>query len=96
MDDFDSEALSPLRGVFMDGAYFACGHTALQRALGLGYQSDWAQDWLPTRKERNAFYTAVGKAVEPGGENLERLRGLDPALAPEALLDEIQRLMHST
>jgi len=90
VDDFDSEALSPLRDEFMAGAYFLYGHTVLQRALGLGYQSDWAKRHLPTRRERNAFYTAIGKAVEPGAANLERLRALDPQLAPDALLRVLQ------
>ena len=66
VDDFDSEALRPLRQAFLDGAYFLYGHTVLQRAAGLGYQSAWAAKHLPARRERNAFYTTVGKTAKPG------------------------------
>ncbi|MFL7807114.1 MAG: hypothetical protein AB8I80_00715, partial [Anaerolineae bacterium] len=45
-----------------------------QRALGIGYQSAWAQAELPTRAERNAFYTALGRRVPPGRAGPERLR----------------------
>ncbi len=47
VDDFDAPELAPVRQAFLDGAYFIYGHTALQRALGLGYQSAWAQATCP-------------------------------------------------
>ena len=65
VDDFDAPEMQPLRKPFLDGAYFIYGHTLMQRALGLGYQSEWAKTHLPTRRERNAFYTQVGKLVPP-------------------------------
>jgi hypothetical protein len=58
--------LAPVRDAFIDGAYFIYGHTIAQRALGFGYQSEWAQNHFPTRGERNAFYTQLGRQVEPG------------------------------
>lgn len=66
VDDFNAPELAPVRDAFMDGAYFIYGHTVAQRALGRGYQSDWAKNYLPTRRERNAFYTRLGRQVEPG------------------------------
>ncbi len=66
VDDFDAPELAPVRQAFMDGAYFIYGHTVLQRIAGLGYQSDWAQTHLPSRRERNDFYTKVGAQVSPG------------------------------
>jgi len=66
VDDFDAPELAPVRQAFMDGAYFIYGHTVLQRLAGLGYQSEWVQNHLPSRRERNQFYTTVGKQVSPG------------------------------
>ncbi len=92
VDDFDSEVLRPLREPFLEGAYFVYGHTVLQRALGLGYQSAWGRRHLPTRGERNAFYIAVGEAVKPGCAGLERLKGLDASLAPAMLLARLEEI----
>ena len=89
VDDFDVPEMAPVKQAFLDGAHFIYGHTAMQRALGLGYQSAWAQEHLPARRERNALYTAVGYQVPPGEAGLTRLRGLDPALAPDAILAEL-------
>jgi hypothetical protein len=66
VDDFDAPELAPVRDAFIDGAYFIYGHTIAQRTLGFGYQSKWAQNHFPDRGERNAFYTQVGRRVEPG------------------------------
>ena len=86
VDDFDVPEMAPLREAFLDGAAFAYGHTVIQRALGLGYQSAWAAVHLPTRRDRNAFYTEVGRRVPPGAAGLARLAALDPAMAPEQIL----------
>jgi len=64
-DDFDTPELAPLRQAFLDGAYFIYGHTVAQRTMGLGYQSVWAKEHLPSRRQRNAFYTALGRHIEP-------------------------------
>jgi hypothetical protein len=74
VDDFDAPDLVPVRQAFLDGAMFIYGHTAAQRALGIGYQSEWAQSELPTRRERNAFYTALGRRVPPGLAGLQELK----------------------
>jgi hypothetical protein len=89
VDDFDTTELAPLRGAFLDGAYFVHGHTRLQRALGLGYQSHWAQDFLPGRAARNDFYTCVGKALPPGREGEDSLRALPAGLSPAELLRRV-------
>jgi hypothetical protein len=66
VDDFDAPELAPVRDAFLDGAYFIYGHTVAQRTLGFGYQSEWGQNHFPSRRERNAFYTQLGRRVEPG------------------------------
>jgi len=90
VDDFDAPELAPLRQAFLDGAYFIYGHTILQRALGLGYHSEWARHHLPTRRQRNEFYTRLGARVPPGKESLARLRQLDPTLPPAEMLAHIE------
>lgn len=86
IDDFDAPELAPVRDAFMDGAYFIYGHTALQRALGLGYQSAWAKAHFPKRSDRNAFYVQMGRRIEPGDAGLDCLRALGSTPAPDTLL----------
>lgn len=86
VDDFEAAELLPLRQAFLDGAYFIYGHTALQRALGLGYGSRWAARHLPERRERKRFYTQAGALLPPGRPGLELLRGLDPDAGPDEIL----------
>jgi hypothetical protein len=89
VDDFDAPELAPVRERFMDGAHFIYGHTVLQRASGLGYQSAWAQDHLPSRRERNDFYTRMGYLVPPGKDGLARLKQLDPTMSPADVLSKL-------
>jgi hypothetical protein len=89
VDDFDAAELAPLRGPFLDGAFFIYGHTAMRRAIRLGYQSEWASTYLPSRRERNQFYAQVGRLVPPGQRGLETIRKLDPELSPAGILAEL-------
>jgi len=89
VDDFDVPEMVPVRQAFLDGAAFIYGHTVMQRALGLGYQSEWAKRHLPARRERNAFYQAVGYKVQPGKAGMAKLGGLDPKVPPAAVLAAI-------
>lgn len=91
VDDFDIPELAPLRSQFLAGAYFVYGHTVLQRGLGLGYQSQWAQAHLPGRRERNAFYERIGREVPPGRESLARLASLGSTASPEAIVSAFAR-----
>ncbi len=89
VDDFDAPELVPVRQAFLDGADFIYGHTVLQRALGLGYQSEWARMHFPARRERNAFYTQAGRLVTPGRPGMTRLKVLSPDLSPAVLLERL-------
>jgi hypothetical protein len=82
VDDLDAPELAPVRQAFMDGAYFIYGHTALQRIAGLGYQSEWAQLHLPSRRARNQFYTNVGRRVLPGKNGIN----VDATMSPADIL----------
>lgn len=89
VDDLTTPELAPVRKPFIDGAHFIYGHTVLQRTLGLGYQTPWAQTHLPSRPERNDFYTQVGYQAPPGGEALAQLKLLDPTVSPAEILARI-------
>ncbi len=85
VDDFDAPELAPVKQAFLDGAHFIYGHTMLQRHYGLGYQSAWAQTHLPSRQERNDFYTRAGYLLKPK---------VKPAItkdsSPEAVLKQLE------
>jgi hypothetical protein len=91
VDDFDAPELAPVRTAFLEGAHFVCGHTVLQRVLGVGYQSEWAQAHLPSRRERNQFYARIGHLVLPGREGTASLRELDPGLSPADMVSRLSR-----
>ena len=89
VDDFDAPELAPVRQAFLAGADFIYGHTRLQRALALGFQSEWARSHLPSRRERNAFYTEVGRRTPPGTAGTARLKSLSAALTPAEVLSRL-------
>jgi hypothetical protein len=91
VDDFDAPALAPVREAFMDGAWFVYGHTVLQRHLGLGYQSPWAKGALPTRRERNGFYTRVGKLVAPGAGTKRQLAAVQSDMEPARIVAMLEQ-----
>jgi hypothetical protein len=86
IDDFAAPELAPVRDAFLAGAYTVYGHTALQRALGLGYTSAWACSHVPDRGERNAFYAKVGRRVPAGVAELAQVRALGPDVTPVDVL----------
>jgi hypothetical protein len=91
IDDFNVPELAPVREAFLDGAYFVYGHTVMQRALALGYHSDWAVRHLPSRRSRNDFYTRAGRLVAPGSQGQARLQRLSLAMSPEEILQGCQQ-----
>ena len=82
VDDFGTQELAPVRQAFIDGAHFIYGHTMLGRIKGLGYQSEWAREQLPSRKERNVFYTHAGFLIPPGQAGIETLEEIHEGLVP--------------
>jgi hypothetical protein len=89
VDNFAAPELEPVREAFLDGAAFIYGHTVMQRALGLGYQSEWARAHFPTRQARNAFYRQVGKCVSPGQATLSYLKRIPRSTGPDGILGYI-------
>ncbi len=90
VDDFDAQAMRPLRQDFLDGAYFIYGHTAMQRALGMGFQSAWAKDQLAARRERNRFYTRIGRVLPPGAPGARMLAHVTPNDTPQEILSGLE------
>jgi hypothetical protein len=86
VDDFSAPELQPVIHDFIDGAYFIYGHTAMQRHLQMGYQSAWAKEHLPTRRERNAFYAQIGRLVPPAPVGSSQLVGITSAMPPDQVL----------
>ena len=70
VDQFETEELRPLVPTFQRGARILYGHTALQRAAGLGYLGEWAQQHLPDLAARNDFFEQLGRALTPRRESL--------------------------
>ena len=77
-----------LADAFLEGALFIYGHTVAQRALGIGYQSQWTANHLATRQERNAFYATLGRRVQPGTAGLRKLAQVY-IRSPEAILEAL-------
>ncbi len=90
VDDFHVAELAPLRPAFLDGAHFVYGHTVLQRAAGLGYQSEWAATHLPGRRARNDFYTRAGQLLPPGWAGTRLASAFPAAASPEAILESLK------
>ena len=91
VDDFDAPALQPVAKDFIDGAYFIYGHTVLQRHVELGYQSAWAKSYLPTRRQRNDFYTKIGKLVPPAPKGSGPLVGVTSAMSPDDVVAHVSK-----
>lgn len=83
VDAFDDEALRPLVPTFRRGAFVLYAHTALQRAAGIGYLGPWAEQHLPRREDRLAWFAALGAALTP--ETEAKLTGLTPDETPDAI-----------
>ena len=86
VDDYDVPELAPIRRAFLDGAHFVFGHTLLERALGMGYQSAWAREHLSDRRQRNEFFTEVGYRIPPGRAGLDKLKAVKPSMTPQEVL----------
>ena len=70
VDDFDSEELSPVSGVFLKGAYIVYAHSVLQQRAGLGYTTEWAENNFGSVAERNEFFERLGRSLEVEDEGV--------------------------
>jgi hypothetical protein len=92
MDNFDTPELSPLKEIFMAGAYFVYGHTRMERLSGMGYQSDWSNRHFGDRKAKNAFYEKVGRMADPTFPSYKVSGSITPDLTPLQIFDHLQTI----
>ena len=85
VDNFQAPEMAPLAPVALDSAYLFYAHTRLQRHASMGYLSDWAGRQFASTREKNAFFTEMGRRIAP--ENPEALAGIGPEMAPPQVLD---------
>jgi len=88
VDSFSSAELKPLAATFLRGAYIIYAHSVLERELGLGYLSPWANASFASVAAKNDFFTAAGRALRPGAE--EKLSSLDAEVSPKQLLASLK------
>jgi hypothetical protein len=91
VDDFSAAELQPVVADFIEGAYFIYGHTVMHRHAEMGYQSAWAKNYLPSRRERNHFYAKIGRLVPPAPVGSGPLVGVTPAMSPNDLLTHVNK-----
>ena len=89
VDDLNAPELVPLQNRFIEGAYFIYGHIKLHRSLDLGYQSDWANSFLPTRSDRNSFYSRAGHLIPPGLSGIQSMKKLRVTMSPQEIIKNL-------
>ncbi len=90
VDEFNTPELAPLYAIFMEGANFIYGHTVMERTIRLGYQSPWAEEQLPGRRERNIFYITIGKLVAADSQVKTRLMNINSNYSPQFIIDKLK------
>jgi hypothetical protein len=87
VDDFDSQELSPLMGVFLKGAYIVYAHSVLQQKAGLGYNSGWAKKNFKVPAEKNKFFQKLGSSLQP--EQEDSLADLSDDVTAQQILNKV-------
>jgi hypothetical protein len=87
VDDFNSEELSPVSGVFLKGAYIVYAHSVLQQRAALGYTSEWAENNFAGVAEKNEFFEKLGRSPEVENEGV--LGDLSENATPEQILNKV-------
>lgn len=89
VDDFKSEELAPLAQIFLKGGHIVYAHSILQKQLGLGYLSKWAEGNFAKTADKNDFYEKVGKYSDPGREDLLSQLKSQTDISPNQILEKI-------
>ena len=87
VDNFDAPEMAPVVKPALDGAHIVYAHTLLQSAHGMGYLSDWAKQQFGDVKEKNAFFTKVGYAVDP--QDTAALGKVSSTMGPAEILNAL-------
>ena len=88
VDDFRSEELAPLAGIFLKGAHIVYAHSVLQKQLGLGYVSKWAENNFLKTADKNDFYENLGKDLNPFREDLLSELKDQKKITPDHILEK--------
>lgn len=88
VDSFETKELKPLVPIFVKGAHITYAHSVLQRESGLGYLSDWAKKHFKTVADKNEFFEALGRQLQPSQE--DKLHGLSAYASPSDILAKIK------
>ena len=88
-DAFETAELEPMIPIFLKGAHILYAHTVLQRTAGMGYLSDWARKCYCSIPDKNAFFEAFGKAVEP---RLIASLNVNDRMSPDDILKTVNAL----
>ncbi|HBC87486.1 MAG TPA: hypothetical protein DCZ94_11070 [Lentisphaeria bacterium] len=86
IDNFASEALKPYIDDFIEGAEIVFAHTLLQHA-GMGYLSEWASSNFVTSKEKNAYFSEIGKRCLPSA--LDKVAFCGPEMSKDKVKEII-------
>jgi len=88
VDDFQTDELIPLTGIFLRGAYVIYAHSAMQRHCGLGYTSQWARKHFDSIKAKNTFFEALGQSLAPRDQRI--LAQYGPTSDPQDIIRQIK------
>ncbi len=92
VDTFAAPEMAPYAEDFVNGALILYGHTALERAAGLGRLSPWAKSAFgQDRAAANRFYLAVGRGAFPPAVARNKLQGLDGSAQPADVLRRLEK-----
>lgn len=87
VDDFEAAPMKPHQPLFLAGAQVMVGQTRLLRYAKFGYCGAAAKAEFPGRRERNAFFAAVGALPAPDAAGRAKLAALSPDQAFACLSD---------
>jgi len=86
-DTFSAPEMEPHRQAFLNGAYFAWGHTLLRLTAGMGCVGEWAERHFGgDAARRNEFFQRVGRAPYPCEGVMQQLEDQGDDATPEAIL----------
>ena len=88
VDDFASAELEPYRADFLKGAHIVYAHSALRRALDVGYLGPWADEKFSTVADKNEFFDALGQALSPATES--KLSSLSQNSTPTEMIKQVE------
>lgn len=89
VDNFGSEELKPLLGVFYQGACIVYAHCVMQRHWNMGYLSEWAANQFDNTAAKNTFFAHIGENVCP--HHVRILREINANMTADEVIDSIRK-----